>query len=144
MAILIKVTGLALAGVLTVSIAPPTAGEVLNMTIASSVDLKPLEKPKTDASEGTEIACSCIKTARQAGVDIPIGTNAGDLEPNSKPEIGALILLSYPTIDHVAKILGYKAEGFLSYEGNYDHCIQGTRIIAYNDPAIRGFWKPEP
>ena len=55
MAILIKVAGLAIGATLTASIAPPTAGEVLNMTIASSVDLKPLEKPKTDASEGTEI-----------------------------------------------------------------------------------------
>lgn len=89
-----------------------------------------------------KIACSCIKTARQQGVDIPIGTNAEDFEPNSKPEIGGLILLSYPKVDHVAKILAFKGEGFLVYEGNFKECIKGERIIAYNDQFIRGFWTP--
>lgn len=110
------------------------------MTNGPSMDRKIVYGPIQ--SDSGLIGCSCIKTARQQGVDIPIGTNAEDFEPNSKPEIGGLILLSYPKVDHVAVILSFEKEGFLVYEGNFKKCIQRERIIYYIDPFIRGFWTP--
>lgn len=92
---------------------------------------------------GDEIYCSCIKTAREEGVDIPYNTNAEDFIPNSRPEIGGLILLKYGLISHVAVIIEFTKEGIIIIEGNKIHCEKTQRIIPYDYYAIRGFWKPD-
>lgn len=135
----IKTVGIAAGIILVASMLPQTAGDEPNMTIAPPVVRKTQDRPKT-ADSGLTLPCSCIKCARAEGVDIPIGTDAGDLEPNSRPVIGALILLSYPNAEHVAKILAFEREGFLVYECNFEPCEAGTRIVYYIDPSIRGFW----
>ena len=121
-------------------------GSVLyNPQIIETAEIPPIvyKSPKKETKTEVSIFCSCIETARAEGVDIPIGTNAGDLKPNSLPVIGALILLKYKNADHVAKILEFKAEGFLVVEGNFKPCQRGTRIVYYIDSFIRGFWIPE-
>lgn len=86
------------------------------------------------------VECSCIRTARAEGVDIPYLTNAEDLNPNSPPVIGGLILLKYGDVYHVAKILEFTDVGFRVVEGNMTPCVKEKRIIYYIDPFIRGFW----
>lgn len=145
MGIVIKIAGIVTASILMASLLPQTAGEGADTTIRPFVDGKAQDRPKMAESDPIrdDTACSCIKTARAEGIDIPIGTNAVDLKPNSSPEIGALILLSYPNTEHVAKILAFTGEGFLVTEGNFKPCERGERIIYYIDPFIRGFWTSE-
>ncbi len=84
--------------------------------------------------------CSCIKTARELGVDIPYSTNAEDLVPNSVPQIGCLVLMTYPKSSHVATILNFLNEGIQILEGNKTPCKESVRIIPYNYKYLKGFW----
>jgi len=95
---------------------------------------------ETEIPSDGGIFCSCIQTAGQEGVNIPIGTNAVDLEPNSRPEIGALILFDYGTTSHVAVIREFREEGFWVAEGNKTPCLRTERLIHFVDPFIVGFW----
>lgn len=72
---------------------------------------------------------------------MPIGLNAQDLLPNSTPGVGAVILLTYKT-GHAALITGFDANGLFILEGNYKQCEKTSRYIRFNDPAIRGFYRP--
>ena len=93
-----------------------------------------------ESIECVQSGCSCIVTAREYGIDIPIGTNASDFIPNSVPVVGGLILLSYPNDDHIAVIVEFRDDGFWVYEGNFEPGVQGYRLISYKDLSIRGFW----
>ncbi len=89
------------------------------------------------------IYCSCIKTARELGADIPIGTNAWDLEPNtSRYTKGVLILLQYDS-RHVAVITELADDGIHVSEGNFRKCEATNRVIDYDSPEIIGFWTPD-
>ena len=85
--------------------------------------------------------CSCIKTARNLGIDIPYDTEADDLKSNTTIFVGALALFKYPNFSHVAVVTKLEASGFWVHEGNYKLCEMTKRFILYNDPALRGFWK---
>ena len=88
-----------------------------------------------------EIYCSCIQTARLAGVKIPAKTDAEHIEKNSYPVIGGLILFYYPTTRtyHAAVIKEFKEKGFWVYEGNFKPCEADYRLVSYNDKFITGF-----
>lgn len=90
------------------------------------------------------VECSCIKTARNYGVDIPYGTNAEDFKPNSTPEINGLVLFKYSKSYHIAVIVEFVDGGMNVYEGNFNNplngCREGHRFISWEDPYIRGFW----
>lgn len=86
------------------------------------------------------VYCSCIKTARLLGANIPMGTNASDLKPNSTPVVGGLVLLSYSKAHHVAYIAELQEKGVLIREGNYKRCEYTERLIPYDYKYITGFW----
>lgn len=90
--------------------------------------------------EDNSIYCSCIKTARNEGINIPYNTDAKDLQPNSSPFINSLVILKYDDIYHVAVIKDYTDKGFVISEGNKVKCEKGMRILKYNDMHIQGFW----
>jgi len=92
---------------------------------------------------GNKIYCSCIKTARAEGVDIPYNTNAEDFIANSVPQVGGLVLMEYGLISHVAVIVKFINEGIIIREGNKIHCEKTERLIPYSYYAIKGFWNPE-
>lgn len=81
--------------------------------------------------------CSCVRYARVLGVQIPIGTSAWDLLPNTSPAVGKLVLING---NHVAVISKITEAGFWIKEANYTACKTGTRFIKWNDKSIRGFW----
>lgn len=88
-----------------------------------------------------DIYCSCIKTARNEGINIPYNTDAKDLIPNTTPAIDKLVILQYNNVYHVAVIKEYSKNGFIILEGNKTHCVKDIRLLQYNDPHIKGFWK---
>lgn len=88
------------------------------------------------------IYCSCIKTARAAGIAIPMGTDAKDLQPNTTPEEGVLALFSYTKDDHAAYVTKIREHGFWVLEGNYEKCRRTIRFVDWDDPHIRGFYTP--
>lgn len=84
--------------------------------------------------------CSCIKTARNLGVDIPYNTNASDLESNANMWQGDLILLKYGDVNHAA-IYRVTNDGFyIPKEGNKERCRYTERLVPFNDPSVIGFW----
>lgn len=98
---------------------------------------------KEEESIEDSIFCSCIKTARLEGVDIPYNTNAEDFIPNSSPQIGGLVLMDYNGTSHIAVIKEFTEEGISIVEGNKIPCEKSQRVIPYNYYAIKGFWKVE-
>lgn len=103
------------------------------------------EKPKEVVKQVTKINpiyCSCVKTARAEGLVLPPIYTPWDLVPNTGPSIGAGVLMSYSGIGHVAVIIGMTNEGIIITEGNFKACQKQTRMVSYNDPHIRGYWKP--
>ncbi len=94
-----------------------------------------------------QTACSCVRVAREAGLNIPL-IDAKDLKSNSVPVPGGGVLLRYPDkknpkkwIDHVAYILELRKDGMWVYEGNFLACKKSYRLIRYDDKFIRGFIK---
>ena len=87
-----------------------------------------------------ETPCSCIHTARQLGVNIPLGTNAEDIEATSTPYVGALALFKYSNgVSHVGVIIAIVEEGFYIDEGNFRRCEYTRRYIEWDDPFLVGF-----
>ena len=87
--------------------------------------------------------CYCVTSARNEGVDIPKVDSASDLIPNSEPRVGGLVLFQYEDVSHVAVIKDFVDEGMKVVEGNYKPCEKTERVVAWNDPFIRGFWSPD-
>lgn len=90
--------------------------------------------------------CSCIKTARHRGFDLPLGTNAEDLEGNTTPRMGVLALFTYVdddgnTIDHAGEVIRIELgePGFWVSDGNFRRCRLMERFIYWIDPSLRGF-----
>jgi hypothetical protein len=103
---------------------------------------RPLRDETVEVEESTattSIYCSCIKTARSLCANIPPGTNAWDIEPNTTPAVGVLALFSYPKADHVACVVYIGQHGFSVVEGNYERCEITRRFIEWDDPSLRGF-----
>lgn len=92
------------------------------------------------------INCSCILYLRHT-LGVPIRGNAENIEPNGTPTVGGLILFEYTSstssgaISHAAFISAFVPQGYLVKEANFSPCVSATRVVKYNDPAIRGFWK---
>lgn len=101
-------------------------------------------------ADGTEYqwsVCSCVATARNLGVKIPIGWSADDFVPNislSNAQKGDLVLFHYKNgLDHVAVIEGYSEGRIRVEEGNYISCKSPTsRLVEPTDPNIVGYWSP--
>jgi len=88
----------------------------------------------------TPDACSCIRTARNEGLNIPLA-NAEDQVPNGPPVLGGGILFYYPKTDtsHLAVITDFTEYGYLVTEGNFKECEVTERVVEYNDRFITGF-----
>lgn len=60
---------------------------------------------------------------------------------------GDVLLFSYPKDDHAALVTAITTvngtTAFVIAESNYHTCKPGTRVIAFNDPAIRGIYRPK-
>lgn len=85
--------------------------------------------------------CSCVIYARKLRLEIPYGTDAEDLIPNSNPVIGGGILLG---MSHVGVILDFVDDGYLMADGweapeNPRECITREIVIPFNSDKIRGF-----
>lgn len=105
----------------------PTASAVTAPTI--------IETPQ----EKNEVYCSCVKTVRLYGAEIPLGTNAEDLIPNATPQAGGLALFQYTNTSHVAYVIVLQEEGFWVWEGNYRECEKTARFVEWDDPFLVGF-----
>ena len=104
-----------------------------------------IQETKEESQESTDdlIFCSCIKTARLEGINIPYNTDAEDFIPNTRPQVGALVLMDYGNTSHVAIITKLTENGIVIVEGNKIPCEKSERVIPYNYYAIKGFWIPE-
>ena len=92
--------------------------------------------------------CSCVKTLIEAGVKIQL-QDADKFVPNAPADVGNVILFTYPPteqfpdgVPHVALITNITGEGWEVVEGNFVACEKTSRVVLFNDPFIRGFYKP--
>ena len=90
------------------------------------------------------VLCSCVRTARWLGVDVPmVDATYFQSFKHQTPARNGLVLLSYKSgLDHVAVIKDFQEDGLLVVEGNYKPCQMTTRLIKWSDPNLRGFWSP--
>lgn len=108
--------------------------------IAYSAYSEPLgpERPKS---------CECVAQLREWGLPMP-RLDAVDLQPNSTPYVGGVILFKYwneeqqAWIYHAALIVDITENHFIIKEGNYKRCRVTRREIAFDDPDLRGFFNP--
>ena len=99
------------------------------------------QTPTTTQLDIDPILCSCITGLRSFGVLLPPKpVNAEDLESNTTPHNGAIILFSYPNSFHAALITFVFPGGVLIEETNYNKCKYSERFVEWNDPYIRGFY----
>lgn len=92
--------------------------------------------------EVTNIACSCIKTARYLGAKIPYGIDAKDLEGNVTPQVGALALFKFANgQSHAAMIVEMNSTGFRAKQGNKKPCVVDSEFILWTNPNLTGFYK---
>jgi len=134
---------LLLGGVNTISLIPATPVlEVVQVVEVVEVlePSLPLQEPKkVDCNMDDNPYCSCVRTARLLGLNLP-PANAEDLKPNIPfPEVGDGVLLSYSTSEHIAVIFGIDERGIIIGEGNYKRGQYTERIIPWDYPHIRGF-----
>lgn len=85
------------------------------------------------------VKCQCVTYARTQGMNIPYPTNADELEPNGKPDIGNGILFDYSGIRHLAVITDITKDGWKITESNKERCKITERIVDWNDNNIIGF-----
>jgi len=90
------------------------------------------------------IACSCIKTARHFGADIPARIDAFDLKSNSRPRIGVLALFRFPSgLYHVGLVREIQEGGFLVVQGNKEPCKITEELVRWGDRNLVGFHSPD-
>lgn len=83
--------------------------------------------------------CSCVIHAARY-INLPPMTTPADIEPNSDMWSAEAVLLNYK-LPHIAVIEKIDNEGIWVHESNFKKCKIGRRVIPFNNPAIRGFWK---
>lgn len=99
------------------------------------------DKKETQVSKSDDVYCSCVKTARLHGANIPLGANAWDLSPNTfTPYVGVVILMKYPHTSHVAVIEKVENDGYWVVEGNFNRCELSRRFVLKSYSRIVGFW----
>lgn len=89
------------------------------------------------------ILCSCISGLRSFGVLLPPKpVNAEDLEGNTTPSNGIVILFEYPNeVYHAALIKFILLGGVYIQETNYESCAFTERFVPFDDQYIRGFYQ---
>ena len=87
--------------------------------------------------------CNCVTGLRSFGVDIPYNTDAKDIQANTTPYVGGVVLFLYDNdVYHAALIIEMLAEYMIVKETNFIECKEGTRKVYYDDPSITGFYSP--
>lgn len=100
---------------------------------------------KTAEASTESIYCSCILTARHLGANLPKG-DAKDLQRNSTPTIGGVVILKYWSeeqqdwIYHTSVIQFLMPGGMWVQEGNKIRCKYTERFIHFSDSHLIGFW----
>jgi len=86
--------------------------------------------------------CQCVTFLRSKGVKLPQApVNAEDLEPNSRPFVGAVALFYYPQGGgHAGLITDIGWLGFWVSESNFNKCKRTERFISWNDKFLKGFY----
>ena len=100
---------------------------------------------QTGVIEPVEVAnpnCSCVQTVRSKVPDLPKG-NAVDFIPNSNMKDGNVLILKYGEVTHIAYKEEIVFEGIVVYEGNFDKCVVGNRLITWGELTehLIGFYK---
>ena len=85
--------------------------------------------------------CSCVQYMKARGAPIPNGFDANEILPNTpEPVVGALVLIDYENIGHVAMITEVGSTTISITESNYERCKITSRTIDRSDAKIRGYW----
>lgn len=63
-----------------------------------------------------------------------------EIIPNSFAFEGAVVIMKYGDVDHLAVITKFNNETFTVHEANYEPGKISKREVSYNDSHIQGFW----
>lgn len=87
------------------------------------------------------VECSCIRTIRSLGIELPFDTDAKDLQPNTDLAVDVIAIFRTKDYSHVGLVTEIKEDGFLIKEGNYVECRITERFIKFGDYRLIGFYK---
>lgn len=63
-----------------------------------------------------------------------------DILPNSNyPRVGGLVVLRYKNDKHIGVVQSVEKDGVWIREANFEPCKLGSRLISWDDPALKGF-----
>lgn len=66
-----------------------------------------------------------------------------EIVPNEVvPRIGSIAIFRYKNEKHIAVIERVVEEGIWIKEANFKPCSLGKRLITFDDPALKGFYRP--
>lgn len=116
---------------------------VTDLSLSVEIQESTTTEESLATSDNGGIFCYCVTTARQLGVDIPIGTNADEFKPNTTPHIGSLALFQYDDVSHVAVVSEINKDNFKVRQGNKERCEYSEEWVAWDNPHLKGFWAPE-
>lgn len=75
------------------------------------------------------------------GADIPMGTNAEDLSPNTMPFVGSLALFKFSNgVSHVAYVDKLGEAGFHVQQGNKKAGEYTEEWVDWDNEWLIGFW----
>ncbi len=115
---------------------------VVSLLLATSTIFTPpsLPKPIVAQVKHESNLCSCVSYVRSLVPEAP-RKDAINYKPNAAPAVGSVAIFRYKNgVGHVAFVTALYSTGFFISEANYHHCKVDDRWVAYNDPALRGFW----
>ncbi len=83
------------------------------------------------------VACNCYLLVQAKIGRLP---HMADILPNTTPHVGAVAILQYGALKHIAIITKISGTGFTVQEANIKPCLIGAREISWGDAHLVGFW----
>lgn len=83
------------------------------------------------------VMCNCYAYVRSQYPDFP---PTWELENNSMPHVGAVVIFDYNGTPHYGIISKLNADGFWLTDSNFGGCGIRTHFIEWTNKSITGFW----
>ncbi len=83
------------------------------------------------------VLCNCYAYVRSQYPDFP---PTWELENNTTPHVGAVVIFDYSGLPHYGIISKLNADGFWLTDSNFGGCGIRTHFIEWNNKYITGFW----
>lgn len=117
----------------TLFLVNPSVTAVSNTPIAYAQEKTTTTAPAVSSA----ILCNCYAYVRSQYPDFP---PTWELENNTTPHVGAVVIFDYDGLPHYGIISKMNADGFWLTDSNYGGCGIRNHYIEWTSRFIKGFW----